>query len=265
MVWRMSMLPLLSTDHALFLDFDGTLAELAPRPEAVRVAAGLVATLSALQAHLGGALAIVTGRPEGDIDAFLAPWRPALASEHGARYRLAGGASRALLAPPDWAPLLAAAKALAARHAGLLVEAKSAGLALHFRLAPQLEHLCRETLAGALQALPAVPGGPGLELLPGKGLVEVKLGGVHKGRAIADLLTLPPFAGRSPVFAGDDVGDEPGFACVQALGGCGIKVGEGPSLARHRCPSPVALRDWLAAARNAWDEASKADERERQR
>jgi len=242
----MQLLPLLTTAHALFLDFDGTLTELAPRPEAVRVASGLVPTLASLHAHLGGALAIVTGRPEADVDGFLAPLRLPLASEHGAQYRL-GDASHPAIEPPDLAPVLLAAQNLAARHPGLLVEAKRASVALHYRLAPPLEALCHDTLVRAMQHV------DGVELLRGKYVFEVKPRGVHKGQAIVDFMTQPPFAGRTPVFVGDDVTDEAGFAAVQALGGWGIKVGEGPTMAQHRCMTSAALRGWLSSARTTWE------------
>ena len=196
----MQLLPLLTTAHALFLDFDGTLTELAPRPEAVRVASGLVPTLSSLHAHLGGALAIVTGRPEADIDGFLAPLRLPLASEHGAQYRLAD-TSLPAISTPDLGPVLHAANALAARHPELLVEQKRVSVALHYRQANHLEALCNDALAKAMQQM------EGVELLHGKCVFEVKPRGVHKGRAIADFMTQAPFAGRIPVFVGDDVSD----------------------------------------------------------
>lgn len=242
MVSRMQLLPTLTTAHALFLDFDGTLTELAPRPEAVRVASGLVPTLSSLHTHLGGALAIVSGRPEVDIDGFLAPLRLPLASEHGAHYRL-GDTSVPATSRPALEPVLQAAQDLAARHPGLLVETKRASLALHYRLAPQLESLCHETLTHAMRHV------EGVELLRGKCVFEVKPRGVHKGQAIADFMTQAPFAGRTPVFIGDDVTDEAGFAAVQALGGWGVKVGEGPTMAQHRCMTSAALRGWLSSAR----------------
>lgn len=238
----MQLLPQLTTAHALFLDFDGTLTELAPRPEAVRVASGLIPTLRALHAQLGGALAIVTGRPEVDIDRFLDPLRLPLASEHGARYRLSDTAISAI-EPPGLAPVLHAAQALADRHPGLLVEQKSASVALHYRLIPHLESLCHDTLSHAMQGV------EGVELLRGKCVLEVKARGVHKGQAISDFMRQSPFAGRTPVFVGDDVTDEAGFAAVQALGGWSIKVGEGPTMAQHRCMTPAALRGWLSAAR----------------
>lgn len=239
----MQLLPLLTSAHALFLDFDGTLTEMAPRPEAVRIASGLVPTLSALHTQLGGALAIVTGRREIDIDTFLAPLRLPLATEHGAQYRLGEGPARPSIQPPDLEPVLYAAQVLAAQHPGLLVEPKRASVALHYRQAPHLEALCHDTLARAMQGV------DGVELLRGKCVFEVKPRGIHKGQAILDFMTQPPFAGRVPVFVGDDVTDEAGFAAVQALGGWGIKVGEGPTAAQHRCMTPAALRGWLSAAR----------------
>ena len=242
MVSRMQLLPTLTTAHALFLDFDGTLTELAPRPEAVRIASGLIPTLSSLHAQLGGALAIVTGRPEADIDGFLAPLRLPLASEHGAQYRLFDTSVPAI-APPALEPVLQAAQALAARHPGLLVETKRVSVALHYRLAPHLESLCHDTLVQAMREV------DGVELLRGKCVFEVKPRGVHKGQAIIDFMTQPPFAGRTPVFVGDDVTDEAGFAAVQSLGGWGIKVGEGPTMAQHRCMTSAALRGWLSSAR----------------
>lgn len=238
----MQLLPILTTAHALFLDFDGTLTELAPRPEAVRIASGLVPTLHTLQGQLGGALAIVTGRPEADIDGFLSPLRLPLASEHGAQYRL-HGESQPAVPTPDLTAVVHAAYDLASRHAGLLVEPKHASIALHYRLAPHMEMRCLETLQQAMRGI------DGVELLRGKFVFEVKPRGAHKGQAIMDFMTQPPFAGRIPVFVGDDVTDEAGFAAVQALGGWGIKVGQGPTMAQHRCMTPATLRGWLSAAR----------------
>ncbi|WP_422844164.1 trehalose-phosphatase [Acidovorax sp. M2(2025)] len=250
----MRLLPLLTPAHALFLDFDGTLTELAPRPDAVRIASGLVPTLAALHDQLGGALAIVTGRPEADIDGFLAPLRLPLASEHGAQYRL-GDTAVPAVTPPDLEPVLRMAEGLAAQYPGLLVERKRASVALHYRLVPHLEALCHDALASVVRHL------DGVELLRGKCVLEAKPRGVHKGQAILDFMTQQPFAGRVPVFVGDDVTDEAGFAAVQALGGWGIKVGEGSTMAQHRCMTPAALRGWLSAARTQWGPPSLARSR----
>jgi trehalose 6-phosphate phosphatase len=238
----MTTLPRLLTGRsALFLDFDGTLAELAPRPDAVVVPHELIDVLAALQRQLDGALALVTGRAQADIEPFLAPLVLPAAFEHGAVRRPARGAP--VLAPaPDLSRPLAQARALAARHPGLLVEHKQTAMALHFRLAPELQDLCTTTMAAAIAH------DPGLQLLRGKAVVEVKSARVSKGLAIAAFMDEAPFSGRVPVFAGDDVTDEAGFEVVQRLGGTGVKVGEGPSCAALRVPDPVALRAWLQQA-----------------
>ncbi len=234
-------LPPILASNALFLDFDGTLTELAPRPDAVRTAPGMVESLAALRAALGGALAIVSGRPVGDLDRFLAPLRPALAAEHGAVLRLDNGHLQCA-DPPDLRDAVRAASQLADAHAGVVVERKTTSVALHYRGAPQCAQRCIDTLAGAIARRPE------LELLHGKCVVEVRLAGIDKGRAIAALMDREPFAGRKPIFAGDDVTDESGFAFVQAAGGIAIKVGDGTTIARHACESPQALRRWLASA-----------------
>jgi trehalose 6-phosphate phosphatase len=234
-------LPAIGPHTALFLDFDGTLVDLAPEPEAVQVAAGLVPLLARLSAQLGGALAIVSGRRLADLDGYLAPLRLPSASEHGAQRRLADG-KVASLASPDVRDVARRATELAARHPGLSVEIKSAAVSLHYRHAPALEALCLQTMQEAVAST------PGLELLQGKYVFDVKPAGVSKGTAIEGFLAAAPFAGRIPLFAGDDTTDEAGFAVVQSLGGEGIKVGEGGTLARHRCASPAALRQWLQAA-----------------
>lgn len=244
----MQALPPIDDSVALFLDFDGTLAEIAPRPDAVRLAPGLVPLLDALHERLGGALAVVSGRPLADLDAFLAPLRLPAAAEHGALLRLRAGATptRAAAGRGTAAELSPAldrvehrARELAARHPGLLVERKTATVALHYRGAPELGERCVDTMRAALgeSAL--------LELLHGKCVVELRPSGTCKGAAIDALMRQPPFAGRLPLFAGDDVTDEAGFAKVRELGGISIKVGPGETIATHRCESPLALRDWL--------------------
>jgi trehalose 6-phosphate phosphatase len=223
---------------ALFLDFDGTLVEIASRPDAVRLEADLLPLLRELAHQLGGALAIVSGRALPELDQFMSPLSLPIAAEHGAVQRFASGEVHHLAAP-DLGLVLATAQALAALHPLLRVEAKSAAIALHYRQAPELEALCLDTMRAAADAV------PGLSLIHGKRVVEVKPAGVSKGSAIAAFMLQAPFSGRTPVFAGDDTTDEAGFEAVQAAGGMAIKVGEGASAARHRCDSPAALRSWL--------------------
>ncbi len=236
-------LPSPRPDWALFLDFDGTLVEIAPEPRAVAPSPRLRPMLAALSARLGGAVALISGRPIADLDRLLAPLVLPAAGLHGLERRRADGAIERIAVPEA---ALAAARArlaaFAARTPGVLFEDKGLSLALHYRNAPAREADCR---AAAQQALAAAQGG--LHLLEGKMVFELRPEGGDKGAAIAAFLAEPPFAGRTPVFAGDDRTDEDGFAVVAARGGIALRVGDGQdSIAQYRIASVEALLDWLA-------------------
>ena len=237
-------LPAISAQTALFLDFDGTLVDLASDPDAVMVPSGLTATLLQLQTRLGGALAVVSGRSLPDLDRLLKPLRLPLAAEHGALRRLAAGEDAVLLAHPDLSQLAQAAQVFAAAKPGLLVEVKRAAVALHYRQAPQWQAECQQFMALAAGAT------AGVELLHGKCVFEIKPSGISKGTAISDFMRLPAFKGRIPVFVGDDATDESGFSVVEALGGIGIKVGPGATLASRRCASPADVLRWLKLSKS---------------
>lgn len=230
--------PLPWREAALFLDFDGTLADIAPRPEAVVVPRELIGTLHELAQALDGALAIVSGRPLADLDRLLAPLELPLAAEHGALRRVAGGRLTEA-EPPDLAEVTRAAEGLISLYPQLLMERKTSSVALHYRQRPELADECLAVMAEACDRT------PGAELLHGKCVVEVKPLGVDKGHAIACFMKEAPFAGRQPWFAGDDVTDESGFAWVRQAGGQTLKVGAGESLAQYRLKSPAQLRRWL--------------------
>jgi trehalose 6-phosphate phosphatase len=237
----MTLAEILHPSCALFLDFDGTMVDIAPQPHAVHVPEPLLVVLQQLRGCLQGAIAVISGRPIEQIDDFLEPLQLAVAGVHGAERRGADGRMHLLHTHP-LDVVEAQARALAAQHPGLLVENKRGSLALHFRQRPDLEELC----LGAMQK--AVDESPGLTLLHGKMVVEAKPGGASKGHAIEAFLAEPPFAGRTPVFIGDDITDEAGFSTVQRLGGLGVKVGDGATVAWRRLPDPSALRRELEAA-----------------
>lgn len=237
----MNFVDILCPSCALFLDFDGTLVDLAPQPEAVIVPSGLVNTLGALNNYLGGAMALISGRPIDQIDAFLHPLRLPVAGVHGTERRAFDGAVN-LMSTHPLQQVNDAALALAAQHPRLRVENKRGSVALHYRQAPELEPLCLQAMQGAVEE------SPGLTLLRGKMVVEAKPGGASKGHAIEAFLQEPPFAGRMPVFVGDDFTDEVGFSTVQRMHGLGVKVGEGATVAWHRLASPAVLRCELQAA-----------------
>jgi len=232
--------PGLSRGDALFVDFDGTLVELAPTPRDIRVSAGLPGLLSGLANRLGGAVALVSGRSLADLARLVAPFSGAMVGQHGneIRYpdgRLATGcggtavdAARAVLVP------------FAEAHAGLMLEDKGGTIALHYRGAPDLAELCRRAARDAVAA-----SGDRLRAIDGNRVIELVPSRVGKGGAIATLAAEPPFLGRNPVFVGDDATDEDGFAAVDALGGVSVKVGAGPSAAQYRLPDVAAVWAWI--------------------
>ncbi len=235
--------PFSTQQHALFLDFDGTLAAIAPQPSAVQLIAGMPQLLLNVQRMLGGALAIVTGRSIAEIDNFLSPLVLPVAGQHGAQRRCTSGQLQHTdlsLASAQHAFLLRAAGLLADQHSALHLEPKAAGFALHYRSAPALADQCWDALAPLLGRTPAwalVRGQYGLELRPSA---------VDKGRALHSFMQEAAFAGRTPVFVGDDAADEDGFVAAQQAGGYGIKVGAGPSAAQAHLASPVQVHAWLA-------------------
>jgi len=236
-------LPAPRDDWALFLDIDGTLIEIAPTPAAVTVHPETVPLLQRLVAATGGALAVVSGRPLREIDQLLAPLELPAAGLHGLEQRDARGVVSRV--DPDHGALLRirdAFRELAAGARGALVEDKGASLALHYRAAPELEP---EAL-GRAEALVADLGGR-FHVLRGKMVIEIKPADSHKGDVVDAFMAEPPFAGRRPVFIGDDVTDEDGFDAVNRMGGESIRVGPAKkTAAKWRVASVATLRDWLS-------------------
>jgi trehalose 6-phosphate phosphatase len=220
---------MLSANAAFFIDFDGTLVAIAPRPDLVEIESRVRGLLEALRGHYGGAVAVVTGRPLEQIDAFLAPLVLPIAAEHGSVRRDAAGLVHAAL-ERVWAVTAAAARLapLVEVNPGLLLERKKTSVALHYRQRPDLAETCALAVGDAVARI------AGLDILPGKMVFEVRPKGFNKGTAIAAFLAEPPFRGRVPIYAGDDVTDEYAFVAVNAGGGVSIKIGEGETAAQHR-------------------------------
>jgi trehalose 6-phosphate phosphatase len=87
----------------------------------------------------------------------------------------------------------------------------------------------------------------GLELQSGKMVVEVREPGPDKGAALEAFMAHPPFHGARPIFVGDDLTDEAGFAAAVRLGGYGILVGQPRvSAATFRLADVSAVESWLA-------------------
>lgn len=233
---------------ALFLDIDGTLLEFAAHPSAVTVDPDLAHLLRGLYAATAGALALISGRSVGDADSLFAPLKFCVAGQHGAERRdFAGGLH--LHTPPVDGLRRAAERLrrLVSLHPGLMLEEKGMNIALHFRGAPSLEAELVPLLERLVSEL-----GQDFELQTGKMVLEIKPTGKDKGTAIEEFMQEYPFHGRVPIFIGDDLTDEYGFALVNRLGGHSIKVGPGESVALWRLAGASAVRDWLDRLAKNW-------------
>jgi trehalose 6-phosphate phosphatase len=244
--------PLTDTAYALFLDFDGTLVEIAPRPDGVVVPPALPSGLARLRTRLGGALALVTGRPIATIDGFLAPERFDVAGLHGVEQRRDG---RVVGGDPAAHPALRAGVATLQRETadldGVLIEDKGCSVAVHWRLANDTD----AARAQEVVATVAEPLGAAYRLQQGKAVAEILPASATKGHAIRAFLREAPYAGRRAIFIGDDLTDEKAFVPVNADGGITVRVGPGETVARHRVADPAAVRALLMG----WAEGGAID------
>ena len=227
---------------ALFLDFDGTLVELAAAPDAIAVPAEVAPLLKRLDAKLSGRLALISGRAISDLEKHLECAGLAVSGSHGFELRLRDGS----LAPRgrrlDISDARATVRAFAESAPGLLVEEKPFGIALHYRQAPEEEERSRALMT-------ELAGEGALVLQEGKMVLELRPRGVDKGDALRAFMAEPDFAGARPLFVGDDMTDEDAFLAAAELGGAGVLVGPArPTAAQWRLEGVSAVIDWLSRA-----------------
>jgi trehalose 6-phosphate phosphatase len=225
---------------AWFLDVDGTLLEIERHPDLVTADRSLLRLLKRLSRACDGAVALISGRSLDQLEAIFNPLTLAAGASHGLELRLPDGAVRHAggAIPEEVIDRLAA---FTARRGGLLLERKPLSLSVHYRERPDLERDVVETMEKIHADM-----GSGLRLLRGKMVVEIAPAAANKGSAIRSFMEMPPFAGRRPVFVGDDVTDEDGFAVVNDLGGLSVRIGNSPeTAARWHFAKISELRDWL--------------------
>lgn len=242
MVTHIAAPPPARREWAYFLDFDGTLLDLAPTPDAIVVDAALPVLLDDLRCACGGAVALVSGRALGDLESRLA--LPALikAGQHGLERRDVAGLLHRHATPQQAKQAIRQALLpFIAAHPALLLEDKGLTLALHYRQAPELA----AEIHSLLQQL-VDEADHGLMVQRGKSVLEVRPAGIDKGTTLVDYLAEPPFRGRRPVFVGDDRSDEHAFELVNERSGISVGVGPGTLNARYSLPGVAAVRAWLA-------------------
>jgi len=227
---------------SLFLDFDGTLVDIADRPDGVAVGQEVAPLLVRLEAALAGGAAIVSGRPVGEVQALVAPASLAIAGSHGLEIAAVDGSIAAPDRPATLDAALASAQAFAGDHPGTLVEDKPFGVGLHYRGAPD----AGPAVTALAEELAAAHD---LHVQHGKMVVELRLAGRDKGAAVEWLMREPLRRRTVPVFVGDDVTDEAGFAAAVAMGGAGVLVGPmRETAATHRVDGVAEVLAWLDAA-----------------
>lgn len=234
-------LPPLDTNPAFFLDVDGTLLELADNPDGVSVPARLIEVLSRLWRENDGAVALISGRTIRDLDRLFAPLQLPAAGQHGLERRDYDGAMHyhhELDARLD--SIRDRLQGFVEANPGVLLEDKGFSMAVHYRGAPDKED---QIDAFIRRLMPDIE--KEFHVLRGKMVFEIKPGGRNKGMAIGEFMQEKPFRHRTPVFIGDDVTDEDGFAVVNDLGGYSIKVGEGETAARWNIEQPSLVLEYL--------------------
>ena len=227
---------------ALFLDVDGTLLEIAAAPDAVRVPAALRNTLGLAADREDGALALISGRSTADLDRLFAPSVFPASGLHGFERRdFLGQVTYARVDDSQLRSIRKQLKEWTANRPGTLLEDKGIALALHYRNAPLFEAEAHDIISWALKLL-----SPAYRVLPGKCVLELAPSCCSKRGAIEAFMGGSPFAGRAPVFVGDDVTDEEGFEAVNAMGGYSVHVGTARhTAARHRFASVTGVIAWL--------------------
>ncbi|CAN5826097.1 trehalose-phosphatase [soil metagenome] len=233
-------LPVPRLSWAYFFDIDGTLVDIGPVPDQIRVGADMRSVIDRLYDATGGAVALVSGRAIRDIDTLYPRCRFPVAGQHGVEWRDAAGVLDAPTAADGLDDARRTLASVTQRYPSLRLEDKGHSLAVHYRQTPRLgAHAHR-----VMRALQAASNGM-LEVQRGKAVVELKPAGTHKGVAVRRFMQCEPFAGRTPVFVGDDITDEYGFAAVNALYGHSIKVGRGKTVAQWRLRDIPTLMTWL--------------------
>lgn len=235
--------PVPSINWAYFLDVDGTLLDIAQTPDEVFIDLDLLRLIESLHLLSNGAVALVSGRALSDLDTLLGMPHLPMAGLHGLEWRVNGTdhIQRRAVPTNDLHDIKLRLTTLRQRFDQLIIEDKGSALALHYRQAPRLGSYLHRWVRDLVNLA-----GNDLQVQPGKRVIEIMAKGYDKGSAIETFMAQKPFAGRLPVFIGDDLTDEHGFAVINRMGGLSIKVGKGHTAATCRLRSVPAVRNWLS-------------------
>ncbi|MEL6686959.1 MAG: trehalose-phosphatase [Pseudomonadota bacterium] len=229
--------PILSDDHALFLDFDGTLAPLQAHADDVHLTDAQKTMLIKLADVRDGAMALLSGRDVRDL-AKRTPEGLMRVGNHGL-YRMAGGETEFPNVQDPPTDLVTLLEMAVAKHDGAFLEVKGPVATIHYRACPD----AGPVLIDAVQSAAARQTGYISKV--GNHVAEALPESANKGAALEALMQEQPYEGRVPVMVGDDTTDEDGFLAAQRLGGFGVKVGAGETVARKRLKDVSDVWTWL--------------------
>ena len=210
---------------ALLLDFDGTLVDITRTPDAVTIGRELVEVMSGVCERLGGRVGIVSGRSLAQLEALWPGSLPdmVMAGSHGQELKVEG-----TVEGPVHTDLFTRLAAVASGHFGqndgIVIEEKTFGLGVHYRLAPALREAVQAWVA-------AIASEHDLFVQQGDMVFELRPRGADKGDAVRAIMALDRFVDSRPLYIGDDLTDIPAFQAVQAMGGAALSVG--PRTADH--------------------------------
>jgi len=225
---------------ALFSDFDGTIVEIAPRPDAIRFTGEDADLFATAMKSFGGAVAIVSGRNLDDVRHYVGDFDGVISGGHGTELLIEGKIERHELPDPERLEhIKAAVTEFAVIDPRVILEEKTYGVVLHFRQNPEMEFKARKFAECLLE------GSNDFEIQPAKMALEIKPKNISKAGAIEKIMLAPQFFGRTPIYVGDDATDETAFAYVNEQDGISIKIGDGPTAARYRTESPASFKKWL--------------------
>jgi len=231
---------------ALFLDYDGTLVPLAPRPELAVASADLRNAIRRLAALMP--VAVVSGRGRKDAEQMLGVDGIAYAGSHGFDIRDAQGRDLSSDIGEPFRPALVSAAEAMRRDlidfAGAFLEDKVYSLAIHYRATPTHMH---DAIRAAVDE--QVAAHDGLKRTGGKMIHELRPAiAWDKGTAVLRVMEALGLSTDTvaPIYIGDDETDEDAFRAIASTG-IGIRVGpdEEPTLAAFRLDAPEDVRAFM--------------------
>lgn len=231
---------LTSQDVSFFLDFDGTLADIAPTPDEVQFPDDRAQTIQTLFEVLEKRVAIVSGRDVTDLEKHIGTFPGYLSGGHGISLKTPDKRyENAVIDTALLKRLKSAVLIFCSENPAILLEDKVAGFSLHYRNSPDLETRIHDFAEDLLKNQSE------FKIIRAKMAIEIKPAAYTKATALERLSTISPFESTTCVYIGDDVTDEDGFKFVNSKTGISIKIGNGPTCAKYRLHNPAHLFNML--------------------